>query len=271
CLPLLRSYAPAARRVFDTVDLHYLRERRGAELAGDAGLLRNAQRTRTRELAVMAASDVTVLVSDAERTQLQVDAPDVHVELISNLHEVAGGGAPWDQRRDLVFVGGFRHPPNVDAMHWFIGEVFARIRAQLPDIRFHCIGADVPQALHDLAAGQPGVLIHGFVPVVTGYMDEVRIAVAPLRFGAGVKGKVNLSMAHGQPVVATTCAVEGMHLRDGEDVLVADDADAFADGVVRLYRDEALWQRLSAAGLRNVADHFSLDAARETVRRVFLE
>jgi GT2 family glycosyltransferase/glycosyltransferase involved in cell wall biosynthesis len=271
CLPLLRSYAPAARRVFDTVDLHYLRERRGAELAGDAGLLRNAQRTRTRELAVMAASDVTVLVSDAERTQLQVDAPDVHVELISNLHEVAGGGAPWDQRSDLVFVGGFRHPPNVDAMHWFIGEVFARIRAQLPDIRFHCIGADVPQALHDLAAGQPGVLIHGFVPVVTGYMDEVRIAVAPLRFGAGVKGKVNLSMAHGQPVVATTCAVEGMHLRDGEDVLVADDADAFADAVVRLYRDEALWQRLSAAGLRNVADHFSLDAARETVRRVFLD
>jgi GT2 family glycosyltransferase/glycosyltransferase involved in cell wall biosynthesis len=271
CLPLLRSYAPAARRVFDTVDLHYLRERRGAELAGDAGLLRNAQRTRTRELAVMAASDVTVLVSDAERTQLQVDAPDVHVELISNLHEVAGGGAPWDQRSDLVFVGGFRHPPNVDAMHWFIGEVFARIRAQLPDIRFHCIGADVPQALHDLAAGQPGVLIHGFVPVVTGYMDEVRIAVAPLRFGAGVKGKVNLSMAHGQPVVATTCAVEGMHLRDGEDVLVADDADAFADAVVRLYRDEALWQRLSAAGLRNVADHFSLDAARATVRRVFLE
>jgi len=269
CLPLLRRYAPEARRVFDTVDLHYLRERRGAELAGDAGLLRNAERTRSRELAVMARSDVTVLVSEAERVQLQVDAPDVQVELISNLHDVAGGGGSWAQRRDLVFVGGFGHPPNVDAMHWFIGEVFARIRAQLPDIRFHCIGADVPPALQTLAASQPGVQIHGFVPVVTPYMEDVRIAVAPLRFGAGVKGKVNLSMAHGQPVVATTCAVEGMHLHDGEDVLVADDAEAFAAAVVRLYRDEALWQRLSAAGLRNVADHFSLDAARDTVRRVF--
>ncbi|MFI8719496.1 glycosyltransferase [Stenotrophomonas sp. NPDC077464] len=271
CLPLLRRYAPQARRVFDTVDLHYLRERRGAELAGDAGLLRNAERTRVRELAVMAASDVTVLVSDAERTQLQVDAPGVHVELISNLHEVAGAGAPWSARRDLVFVGGFRHPPNVDAMQWFIGEVFARIRTQLPEVRFHCIGADVPPALHALAARQPGVQIHGFVPVVTPYMDEVRIAVAPLRFGAGVKGKVNLSMAHGQPVVATTCAVEGMHLRDGEDVLIADDADAFAAAVVRLYRDQALWQQLSVAGLRNVQQHFSLDAAQATVRRVFLE
>jgi len=271
CLPLLRRYAPQARRVFDTVDLHYLRERRGAELAGDAGLLRNAERTRTRELAVMAGSDITVLVSDAERAQLQVDAPAVRVELISNLHEVAGAGAPWSARRDLVFVGGFRHPPNVDAMQWFIGDVFARIRAQLPEVRFHCIGADVPPVVQALAARQPGVEIHGFVPVVTPYMDEVRIAVAPLRFGAGVKGKVNLSMAHGQPVVATTCAVEGMHLRDGDDVLIADDADAFAAAVVRLYRDEALWQRLSVAGLRNVQQHFSLDAAQATVRRVFLD
>ncbi|MBJ7516586.1 MAG: glycosyltransferase [Stenotrophomonas sp.] len=270
CLPLLRTYAPQARTVFDTVDLHYLRERRGAEVAGNAGLLRDAERTRLRELAVMAATDVTVLVSAAEREQLRIDAPGVTVELISNLHEVAAGGETWANRHDLVFVGGFRHPPNVDAMQWFIGEVFARIRAQLPDVRFHCIGAEVPDALHALAATQPGVEIHGFVPVVTPYMDQVRIAVAPLRFGAGVKGKVNLSMAHGQPVVATTCAVEGMHLQDGQDVLVADDADAFAAAVVRLYKDPVLWQQLSSAGRRNVADHFSLDAARDTVQRVFL-
>jgi glycosyltransferase involved in cell wall biosynthesis len=77
-------------------------------------------------------------------------------------------------------------------------------------------------------------------------------------------------MAHGQPVVATSCAVEGMHLRDGEDVLVADEPQAFADAVVRLYDDEALWNRLSANGLENVRRHFSLDAARDTVRRVIL-
>lgn len=270
CLPLLRSYAPAARRVFDTVDLHYLRERRGAELANDPGRLRMAERTRERELAVMADCDITVLVSEAERVQLQADAPQVRVELISNLHEVAGAGAPFAQRSDLVFVGGFAHPPNVDGMTWFIGDVFPLIRAELPGVRFHCIGAHPPPALHALAASQPDVIIHGFVPVVTPYMDEVRIAVAPLRFGAGVKGKVNLSMAHGQPVVATTCAVEGMHLQDGADVLVADDARAFAAAVVRLYQDEGLWMALSSAGLRNVAEHFSLDAAGASVQRVFV-
>ena len=102
-------------------------------------------------------------------------------------------------------------------------------------------------------------------------MDGARIALAPLRYGAGVKGKVNLSMAHGQPVVATSCAVEGMHLRDGEDVLVADDAQGFADAIVRLYEDEALWPRLRDNGLVNVERHFSLDAGRDVVRRVLLQ
>ncbi|SMR75931.1 MULTISPECIES: glycosyltransferase [Stenotrophomonas] len=271
CLPLLKRYAPQARTVFDTVDLHYLRERRGAEVAGDAGLLRNAERTRASELAVMDRCDITVLVSAAEREQLQADAPQVRVELISNLHEVAGTGAPFAQRHDLVFVGGFRHPPNLDAMEWFIGDVFPHIHAALPQARLHCIGAGAPDTLLALAANQPGVVMHGFVEDIVPYMDGARIAIAPLRFGAGVKGKINLSMAHGQPVVGTTCAVEGMHLRAGQDVLVADDAAGFAEAVVRLYQDPMLWQQLAAAGLANVAEHFSLDAASATVQRVFFD
>ncbi|WP_413975821.1 glycosyltransferase [Stenotrophomonas acidaminiphila] len=270
CLPLLRRHAPQARTVFDTVDLHYLRERRGAELSGDPRLARGAERTRASELAVMAATDVTLLVSAAEKQQLAVDAPSVRVELLSNLHEVAGQGLDWAQRQGLVFVGGFNHPPNLDAMQWFIGEVFPLIRQRLPGIRFHCIGADVPDSLRALAATQPGVQVHGYVPDVVPWMAGGRVAVAPLRFGAGVKGKINLSMAHGQPVVATHCAAEGMHLHDGEDVLVADDARAFADAVVRLHDDEALWRRLSGNGLDNIARHFSMDAAREVVARVFL-
>ncbi|MBB6338210.1 GT2 family glycosyltransferase [Xanthomonas arboricola] len=270
CLPLLRQYAPQARTLFDTVDLHYLRERRGAELAGDANLLRAAERTRLRELEIMAATDVTLLVSAAEQAQLQADAPQIRTALLSNLHEVAGSGRHFEQRHDLVFVGGFRHPPNVDAVQWFISAIFPQVRAQLPQVVFHCIGADMPQALTLLADECPGVQLHGHVPDLLPFMENARIAVAPLRFGAGVKGKINLSMAHGQPVVGTTCAVEGMHLRDGEDVCMADDADAFAEAIVRLYRDAALWQRLADNGLHNVARHFSLDAARGTVRALFI-
>lgn len=267
-LPLLRAHAPRARVVFDSVDLHYLREQRAAALAGDRALARAAGRTRGLELDVIARSDLALVVSEAERDVLRMDAPQARVEVLSNLHRVAGPGLPFAERHDLAFVGGFRHPPNVDAVRWFVAEVLPRVRARLPEVRFHCIGGDVPAEIAALAA-QPGVEVHGHVPDIAPYMDGCRVAVAPLRFGAGVKGKVNLSMAHGQPVVATSCAVEGMHLAHGRDVLVADDAAAFADAVVCAYGDGALWGTLSAHGLGNVARHFSADAARDVVRRVF--
>ncbi len=268
-LPLLRKHAPQARIVLDTVDLHYLRERRGAAVSGDAAQLRGAQRTRALELDLIARVDATLVVSEVERALLAQDAPRANVDILSNLHQLAGTGLAFDQRHDLVFVGGFRHPPNVDAVQWFVSDVFPRIRARLPAVRFHCIGSDVPAAIAALAR-QPGVEIHGYVADLAPYMDGARIAVAPLRFGAGVKGKINLSMAHGQPVVATTCAIEGMHLDDGDNVLAADDAAGFADAVVRLYHDAALWQQLADNGRINLQRHFSLDAGREVVRRVLL-
>lgn len=267
-LPLLRKYAPQAQIVFDCVDLHYLREFRGAELAKDASLMRGAQATRRLELGVIAQADATLVVSDAERALLAKDAPAARVELLSNVHRTARPGLPFVQRRDLVFVGGFRHPPNVDAVLWFADEVFPRLRARRPDLRFHCIGNHAPESILALARRE-GVSVHGHVPDIDPYMDGAKIGLAPLRYGAGVKGKVNLSMAHGQPVVATPCAVEGMHLRDGIDVLVAESAEDFAAAVLRLYDDETLWQTLSRNGLDNVARHFSPDAARDTVRRVF--
>lgn len=269
-LPLLRKHAPRARVLFDTVDLHYLRERRAADMSGDPAALRAAMRTRTLELDLIAKSDATLVVSEVERTLLAQDAPNAKVRVLSNLHEVGAQGPGWSQRRDLLFVGGFRHPPNVDAVLWFAREVLPRIRSAAPDLNFHCIGGDVPTDIQALS-GIDGVRIHGHVPYLQPWLDGCRVSIAPLRYGAGVKGKVNQAMAHGLPVVATTPAVEGMHLADGVDVLVADDAAAFADAVLRLHGDEALWNRIAANGRDNVARHFSMDAAREVVRELFLQ
>ena len=267
-LPLLRASAPKARLVFDSVDLHFVREARAAQLAGDAALARNAARTRTLELDIVSRSDVTTVVSADEGAVLAREAPGARVEVLSNVHEVAGAGLPFAQRRDLVFVGGFRHPPNADGVRWFCEAVFPKVRARLPEVRFHCIGDGPPPEILALAR-QDGVLVHGHVPDLVPYMDGCRIAVAPLRVGAGVKGKINLSMAHGQPVVATSIAAEGMRLRDGIEVLIADDADAFADAIVRLYGDATLWMELSLNGHENIARHFSPEAARGAVRRIF--
>jgi len=196
--------------------------------------------------------------------RLAREAPGARVEVLSNVHEVFGCRKAFGERRDLVFIGGFQHPPNTDAVSWFVREVFPRVRAELSDVSFHVIGSKVPDAIRALA--DEHVRVHGYVEDIEPYMDGCRISVAPLRYGAGVKGKVNMAMSYGLPVVATSIAVEGMHVRVGEDVLVADEAAAFAAEVVRAYRDGALWARLSANGLANVERHFSFAAARDAVR-----
>jgi glycosyltransferase involved in cell wall biosynthesis len=253
--------------VFDTVDLHYLREQRAAELSARPDLAAHAASTRAQELRIMRDCDITLVVSPVEREVLARDAPDVRVEVLSNVHEIHGCRAPFGDRRDLVFVGGFQHPPNTDAVAWFVSEIFPRVRAAIDGVRFHVIGSKVPSEIQMLASAD--VLVHGFVEDIAPYMDGCRVSVAPLRYGAGVKGKVNLAMSYGLPVVATPCAVEGMHVDAGADVLVAGDADGFADAIVRLYDDEALWNALSARGLDNVRRHFSFDAARSAAAGIF--
>ena len=263
---LARLYAPRAKLVFDTVDLHYLREQRAAELEQRPELARRAAATRAQELKLIRECDLTLVVSPAEQELLARDAPGARVEVLSNVHEIFGCRTPFADRRDLVFVGGFQHPPNEDAVIWFVRDVFPRIRAALPECRFHVIGSKVPASI--LALASESVIVHGYVEDIAPYMDGCRVSVAPLRYGAGVKGKVNMAMSYGLPVVATPMAVEGMHVEAGADVLVADDATSFADAVVRLYGDEALWTRLSSRGLANVERHFSFGSAKEAVRRI---
>jgi GT2 family glycosyltransferase/glycosyltransferase involved in cell wall biosynthesis len=263
---LARLYAPQATLAFDTVDLHYLREMRAAELAGASDPARHAAATRAQELKLIRECDLTLVVSSAEQELLALDAPGARVEILSTVNEIHGCRVAFGERRDLVFVGGFQHPPNADAVSWFVRDVFPLLRKELPELRLHVIGSKVPDAIRALADDH--VLVHGFVEDITPHMDGCRISIAPLRYGAGVKGKINTAMSYGLPVVATTLAVEGMQLREGVDVLVADEPAAFAAAVVRLYRDAGLWQRLSTNGLANVEAHFSFAAARAAVQRI---
>jgi GT2 family glycosyltransferase/glycosyltransferase involved in cell wall biosynthesis len=268
-LPMLRRFAPQARVVFDTVDLHFLRERRQAEINGSRVGARTAERTEKHELRMVAEADRTLVVSPVEQQILRERVPDARVDLLPNLHKVSGPGLGFGDRHDLVFVGGFQHEPNVDAVLWFVNDVFPVVRRSLPHVRFHCVGPDAGPEIRALGS-IPGVVVHGHVPDLTDLMDGVRLSVAPLRFGAGVKGKINMSMAHGQPVVATSLAVEGMHLTPEQDVLVGDTAEDLAAAIVRVYQDAGLWQRLADGGLRNVAQHFSIESGRAAVRGILL-
>ncbi|MBL8311769.1 MAG: glycosyltransferase [Burkholderiales bacterium] len=262
-----RTLAPKAKVVFDTVDLHFLREEREASLHANAAMKQAAAKTRAIELGVIAQSDVTLVVSEFEKKLLADIAPRSCVEVVSTMQPLVPSPAAFGPRRGIVFVGGFRHPPNVDAVTWYACEVLPILRGMLPDVTTSIIGSNMTDGVRVLA--QPGLDIVGFVDDTTPWLNAARVSIAPLRFGAGVKGKVNEAMNHGVPVVATACAIEGMHLVADRDVLVADDAAGFAAAIARVYNDERLWNQLSAAGRENLRQHFSPEAAAPTVLRVF--
>lgn len=262
---LVRKLAPKAHLLFDTVDLHFLREQRAAELSGSASMARQAQASRKSELALIAQCDVTFVVSPHEQALLAAELPQAKVELLSNIHEVHGCHQQHAARRDFVFIGGFGHPPNVDAVRWIATEILPALRRQIPEARVHVLG-DVPEASR-AEFDTPGLQLHGRVPDLAPWLNSALASLAPLRFGAGVKGKINMAMSYGVPVIATPVAVEGMHLEHGKDVLLADDADAFAQAAALLRNDGDLWKRVSDASIDNVKRHFSSRLAYDALDR----
>jgi GT2 family glycosyltransferase len=259
----VRSYAPQAALVFDTVDLHFLREERKAELEGSAAAAATAAATRAVELDLIRRADLTFVVSPVEKTLLDSVLSGARVRVLSNIHELMPAGRPWAEREGLVFIGGFRHPPNTDAVLWYAREILPQVRRLLPGIKTTIVGAEPPATIRTLAADD--LVVTGYVPDVEPWFTGCRVSIAPLRYGAGVKGKVNLAMSYGLPVVATPASVEGMSLSPGDDVLVAEDAEGFAEAIARVYRDEALWERLAAGGRANIRAHFSRDVARAAI------
>jgi glycosyltransferase involved in cell wall biosynthesis len=189
-------------------------------------------------------------------------APAADVRVVSTVHELRPPGPPFAARRGGIFIASFEHGPNADAIRWYLEEIHDRVRALLPDFELSVIGTDAPRWL--LEWQQPGVRVLGSVPALDAPFARARLSIAPLRFGAGVKGKINTSQSHGVPVVATTIGVEGMQLVHGESVWVAD-APARSLGRRRVHEEEALWTRLAEGSRRNLAEHFSAARARRGI------
>lgn len=260
----VRRHAPRARLLFDTVDLHFIREQRAAELTGAPGLARHARRSRRRELAMIGNCDVTLVVSESERDILAAEVPGARVEVVSNIHEAHGRARGFEGRSGLLFVGGVGHPPNEDAVRWFADQVLPILREHDPELVFHVVG-DIDASTRR-AIERPGVIAHGRVANLTPLLEQSLLSVAPLRFGAGVKGKVNQAMSHGLPVVLTTIAAEGMYLTHEVNAMIADDPAGLAEVILNVRADPALWTRLSDNGLDNIRRHFSVEHARATLR-----
>ncbi len=253
-LPAIAARLERPPVVFDTIDLHYLREQRRAELEDVPALHEEAARTKATELGLARTSDMVWVTSPHEAEVLRKEDSALRVAVVPLIHRRRVAVPPLAGRRDLMFIGGFRHPPNEDAVRFFATEIFPRVKAQLPGVRFLVVGGDVPPAVRELAADD--VVITGYVEDVDPIFDGARVFVAPLRYGAGLKGKITQSFTCGLPVVTTAIGAEGLDIAAGVHALIADRPDDFAARVIELYQDGALWARLSSAAREHVDARF---------------
>ena len=256
-LDLLRRYAPDARIIYNTVDLHYLRERRHALLEKNPLLAERAERTRMDELKLIRESDATIVLNPMEKELLAREAPDANVHVVQLIFEEQPEGPGFEARRDILFIGGYQHPANPDAVLYFTREILPQLRQRLPDVRFFALGSNPPAEIKALACDY--IKVPGYQKDIAPYFNACRLMVAPLRYGAGIKGKIGTSFSFGLPVVATSVATEGMHLEHGQQILIADEAADFIETVARLYTDKALWERLSLEGRRILRERYSPD------------
>ncbi|QQM31258.1 glycosyltransferase [Martelella lutilitoris] len=263
----IRNASPNARVIFHAPDLNFLREFRGAELSRDSEALKRAKNIKQRELSVMRKADHNVLVSPAELPYLVNEIPAARFSVFPALYSpIDRHSKSFAERKHIFFLGGFGHSPNVDAAIWFVSKIWPAIHAALPDVEFHILGSEAPQEIIDLA-DEPGVRFVGYVEDIESAMSRYRLAVAPLNYGAGIKGKVGASMGCGIPTVCTSIAAEGMHIENDIHTFVADTPSPFADAVIKLYPDHELWDKFSKNGRRLVEENFSCEANRSSYLR----
>lgn len=260
-----RVVLPEVPIVFDTVDLHFLREQRRADLGDAGGSYRAAATTRELELALVRAAEATIVVSDVEVGVLHEMVPDADVSVLPLVHDSIEP-ATDRPRSDVTFVGSFQHDPNADAARWLVTEIFPLVHRRAPSLRLTIVGLNPPADL--IAAAPPWAQFLHWVEDLDDVHARTAVSVAPLRYGAGVKGKVADAWAHGVPVVMTAVAAEGMDVEDGQVALLADTAEDFAEAIVRVATDPDLWARLSAGGRAHVDRLFGSGAIRERLSTV---
>ncbi len=262
-MPIVRAQLPGVPVIFDTVDLHHRRFGREAALRADRSASLHALAVKVEELEMARASDLVWVVSEDERQALLAEDPRLRVRVLSAIHEIPSERIGSEGREGLGFVGGFYHSPNVDAARFLVDRIMPHIWASRADVVLAVVGADMPAEVRALE--RPGVRILGHQRDLAPLLGGWRVFVAPIRFGAGVKGKITQALSFGLPTVTTWLGAEGIGLRHGEDVLIADTPESFAAATLELYENRECWERLSQAGRACMRTRFSFEAARARI------
>jgi GT2 family glycosyltransferase len=252
-LPLIARHAPQARILFCNADLHHLRQLRAARaqgLEGDAAqqALAEVREVQRQELEVIRQVHLTFSYSDVEQAVIEAEtlgaAPTATCPWVVEGPEQP---APLEGRHGLAFLGSYGHPPNREAVEGFLAEVWPELRSRCPWLRLHLYGSGLPAGLSASWGAREGVELEGWVADPATVYARHRLFIAPLRSGAGLKGKVAAAAAHGIPQVLSPLAAEATGLRHGQEVWIAHGPQQWLEGIERLCSDDQIWRAHSEA------------------------
>lgn len=252
-----------AKVIYQPHDLHFLRMTREYEVTRNLKALSDSVGWKKIESEIFKTADINLTFSTLEQTVIKESFNVQNCEVVplflydkfeSVLYEP-------DKREGILFVGGFNHPPNIDAVMWFLNDILPHVHFEIPDLIFHLVGSNIPESIINMKS--TNILIHGYLtdPELYTIYQNVRLVVLPLRFGAGVKGKLLESMYFGVPLVATSIALEGI---EGIQELLSpkDNARDFIDEIINIYQNQKYASDLSMSLRRFIEDHYSVQAGK---------
>ncbi|QMU53926.1 MAG: glycosyltransferase [Nitrosopumilus sp.] len=267
-IDLIKKHAPQCKIVYDTVDLHFVRESREAKIKHDSNMHDQALKTKETEFQIFRNSDIIIVKSMGEANLLLKEIPKSHVAIIPTFEISPDKINPFNLRNDLLFIGGFQHPPNIDSLQHLINIIFPKIREKLPESKLFVIGSNPTQKIIDMCSETKNVVFLGYVKNIDFYLQKCKLLLAPIRFGAGVKGKITQSLAYGLVVITTSIGAEGISDKNGEILIISENDDEFIEKAVLLYNDESFWTKLSLNSKKHSEENFSPEYVKNTIEKI---
>jgi len=271
------EHCPKALRILDTEDLHFLRKVRHEQLKrgevfADKALL-TSDNTK-REIASILRCDVSLIISIYEMNLLQnIFKVDQNILfylpfLLDKIDE--HHTKKWklfEERSDFVFIGNFFHKPNVDAVITLKRKVWSGIRNQLPNVKLYIYGAYINQQIQELHNEKEGFIVKGFAEDAKKVIGSAKVVLAPIRFGAGIKGKLTDAMLCGTPSVTTKIGAEGMSKEDLWNGFVEDDFTIFSNLAGQLYQNKSVWNNAQLNGVTMINANYD----KENLSKLFID
>ena len=248
--------------IYDTIDLHFLRMSREADLLQSEELKQAAEEMKAKEMEFARKSELTIAITNDEKEIINNEGIE-KVMVVPNIHETVSDTSsfkPFNERSGLLFIGGYIHKPNVDAAKWLVKEIMPIVWQKSPSLTLTLLGSNPNEEVLSLQSEK--VIVPGYIEDVSAYFNESKLFVAPLRFGAGMKGKIGQSLSYGLPIVTTPIGAEGMSLQPNRHYLLATTTEEFAQQILALNENEELWSQLSFNSFEHVAK-FHPDVIRE--------